>query len=68
MRYYFLKNVSSEYGPINFFTYGYDSQPISELVDREAESRGLMMCHEYEVETLSREEYKECLAAPVCRD
>jgi hypothetical protein len=61
MYYFFIKNATTQFGPINFPIYVLPFQTIAQKVDAEAKKRGVMICHDWTAEHITREECAEMM-------
>lgn len=64
MTYYFIKNATTVHGPINFPIYVLPGQTITQKVDAEGMSRGIIICHDWTAEHITREECAAMMKVP----
>lgn len=55
MSYFFVKNATTNFGPINFSVYVPPLESLAQAVEREAGERGLIICNDWISEPLFKD-------------
>jgi len=61
MTYYFIRNATTNAGPFHFPVCVNDAETLHNAIEREVETRGIAICHDWRAEPIELTEYlKTC--------